>query len=80
MYLNIFKFYFLLNIRILKTAFNLQSALEHQGVKIFQSASQGLNMIVKIIEEEKQYVFDDLVNEFVNRIVHVCWPYLIEAK
>ncbi|XP_065219617.1 5'-3' exoribonuclease 1 isoform X2 [Planococcus citri] len=54
--------------------------LEPKGVKIFQSPSQGMNMIVKPVKEQETPPLDILIKEFLNKVIHVSWPYLNEAK
>lgn len=59
---------------------DFQSGLEARGVKVFQSSSQGLNMIVKIIPQQNDLVWENLLTSFVNKTTFVGWPYLTEAK
>ncbi|PNF32574.1 5'-3' exoribonuclease 1 [Cryptotermes secundus] len=55
------------------------ASLQKSKVKVFEQASQGSNMILRILDQSKANI-RDVATELLGRSIYVGWPHLVEAK
>lgn len=53
--------------------------MEKAKVKVFDQPSQNENMIITIVQENKESDLQKLANDLIGKSVFVAWPHLTEA-
>ena len=60
--------------------FNFQGSLKKAKVKVFEHASKGENMILKIIHKEEIPTAEEIADKYLGKEIYVNWPHMVEAR
>lgn len=57
-----------------------EAHLKVAGVKVFEQASRGENMILKLKDQGRPVSTEEVAQELLNQEIWVSWPHMVEAK